>query len=550
MSWSVPADAPVQEYLKTGATGLLYFERFEVRYRRAFGDSPADVPSYAALHKQFYEQNGLNEDRIDDAAEKLDSALNEVGSQLDSQRGSVQAIAAAWQGQAADGALRMLTEQITRAADDKNAVTVVQQKLADARARLRAATKIKADVVLYILENGVDIKVDGKDADDIDNIISGRSFTFSGFTDGSLFVKLGKIFPDLHEGFHPMDMAGLGIQNDRYEERCQKWLDEVFKPDYEAKAHKFVDACKLADQGVKDAYGAIIDALDKVSEAPYPRPAGTTAPAPPGPATPGPATPGPATPGPATPGPSTVPAGTTPGPSTVPASTTTPSLPSVPGLDGLAALSQVGREAGTTLSGLGQSLSQGLSGVQSQIDGAIGKLTQDLSGKTEDKDGDGKPDEDKADPAAEFDIGGKHLKFEMGPDGQLKLVLSDADGKPQEFSVKLDENGKPVISTGEPEDDSEPATPEGAESTPEEGSTPPGNSAPQPPKGAEHTEPAAPSTPEPPSQNPQGVPTVPAPPTGRRDDEQDTGVADPAPNASEPPPAPDGGARLAEAGPL
>ncbi|WP_405167192.1 hypothetical protein OG203_20135 [Nocardia sp. NBC_01499] len=497
MTFDVPASAPVAEYLNIGSRSLLYFEKFEPRFKRAFGDV-AGVPTYQQLHKRFYEQNGMNEEKLRNVAAKLQVVLQDAGSQLDVQRGQVRALWGCWEGAAAEAATTMLTQQVDQAAADWKAAGEAWKAIAAAGDGLRSAVKIKADVVRYILENGETIKIADKSPEDIDDIISGTSIAVSnGWQDDSLLSKLGRIFPDLTGGsdaWAARNILGILPGSDyqqHIQARCQHWLDNVFKPDYLAKVQKFTDACDLTDGAVKQVYAPIVSALSQVSVAPYPRPTGVPAPdkpkddgtpkdpgvpAPPGsPSTP--TVPAGTAPTPSTP---TVPASTAPTPSmpsspstpatpTVPASTvptpSTPSTPTVPNtssLAGLPALSQVASQLSPLTSGIGQAVESGISSLSGMVKDGVDNAVKTVEGLIDptpvDKDGDGKPD---GKPVAEFDVAGKHLKFEMGPDGQLKLMMSEGDGKTQEFSVRLDEHGMPVIDVHEPKDDSPGEKPKG-----------------------------------------------------------------------------------------
>ncbi|WP_069163687.1 WXG100 family type VII secretion target [Nocardia altamirensis] len=493
MVFTVPAHAPIAEYLDIGSRSLLYFEHFEARYRRAFGDLPAGFASYEQLHRRFYEQNGLNEDKLASASARLREVLQEAGTQLDSQRGSAQALPALWQGQAADAAIDMLNQQVGRADTDWQAAGTASQALAGAVPALRSAVKIKADVVRYILENGETVRIDGKAPEDIDDIISGKTIGFTSTMGNTLLKKLWRIFPELAEDDGAVTRGYLIPGTDythRIQQRCRDWLDQVFKPDYAAKVQKFIEACDVTDQGVKNVYTPLIGALNQVSDAAYPRPAGapvpgkstegtqpteTNAPGPSGnPTAPTvPVSPTPAVPASTTP---TVPASTTP---TIPASTTptapattTPTVPTspaptteqtpdttsatpskTPSLNELASLSQVAGQLSPLASGLSQAVTQGIS----SLSGAISAGVEDAVARLEDAIDPTKADERNpaGPPAAEFDIAGKHLKFEMA-DGELKLMLSDADGQPQEFSVRLDEHGMPVFSMNEPTEEPAP----------------------------------------------------------------------------------------------
>ncbi|MBF6172618.1 hypothetical protein [Nocardia blacklockiae] len=236
----------------------------------------------------------------------------------------------------------------------------------------------------------------------------------------------------------------------KFQEVCKDWLINHFGPAVREAFKAFVHECALADYYIRQAYKPVTTLLDSHDTTPFPTPG---QPSTPGPSTPGPSTPGPSTPGPSTPGPSTTPAATTPAATT--AASSTPDLSSV--LSGLSQLSGVGQS-------LGQSVTQGISALSSQIqqglDGILGQHNasqQDPAADPNNSGGGGKDGK----PAAEFDVAGKHMKIGLGPHGELQVEMSDSDGHGKTYELKLDEHGEPVISTeehsaGDPKQDPRP----------------------------------------------------------------------------------------------
>ncbi|MFI9406536.1 hypothetical protein [Nocardia sp. NPDC052316] len=626
MVFTVPAHAPIREYLDIGSRSLGYFEHFEPRYRRAFGDPPADLAGYAQLHQRFYEQNGLDEDKLYNASARLQEVLQDAGAQVDSQRVSAQALPSLWQGQAADAAIDMLNQQVGRADADWKTAGTAWRALAGSIAALRTAVKIKADAVAHILENGEAVQIDGKTPEDVDDIISGTSITFSNITQNSLLSKLWRIFPELAEGNVAQDIVLLvpGTDyRDRIQQRCRDWLDKVFQPDYVAKVRKFTEVCDLTDQGVANVYEPLIGALNQVPDTAYPRPAGVTvpeqpknegmpkdtavptqpgnptaptvpagtpatpaAPSPSAPAAPSPSTPSSPASAPSTPAsPSTPESPSTPASPSNPVTPATPNVPSTPAapaaqvpntssLEGLPALSQAANQFSPLASGISHLVDAGLSSltgiIKDGVDGAVELVEDVIDPSRSDRDHDGQPD---GKPAAEFDVAGKHLKFEMGPDGQLTLLMSEADGKTQEFSLRLDEHGMPVLEMSEPKDglpadklsstDPSPSAPSADKPSPTDSPPPAGKSpadagpAAPPADKPSPTEPA-PVAPEqkksvePPNAaeentgQPGGRPS--APPMRREEDGEHTPKRMPGEQNAEAPF--DSGAELAEAGPM
>lgn len=550
---AVAANPSVTQMLDDASYALLFFERFEPRYRRWVGDKVVNVPTYQELHAMFYQQNGLNEDKFAHAASALKEVLDKARIQHDQQNQLAQNLPSVWSGQAATNALDMLTTQLAMANSDINAVQKIQEALEGTPAALRAAVKHKYDVVSNILENGREIKWDGKTPEDVDTILEGADHL--GLTHafpGSAVSKLDRIFPEATRGFEAElgnflsgMMAGLVVPGlpltNAIEDHCRAWMDK-FKEGYEQKVEVFKQACDNTDGLVNQQYDKIIAAFSGLNEAPYPCPQSTRTQNPPQQTQPGSPS------GPGTP--------SVPGIPTVPSNTRTTSSTENP-LGALPNPGELGTQAASLVSGIGRAVGQGLEQLLGTGDQSIGNTVagtlEQLRAEAEkhiDSDGDGipdsededkddgeKPDEDKAededgdgkpdDEAGAFVLGGKNVELDMGPDGQLKLVLTGADGKSEEYRIGLGDNGEPVV-FGEESPHDEPA-PESTDSgTPEQQPTQQPSEAPVTRNG--RTEEDGEHRPQPVSQ-PEEEPE-------RR-------------TQSPPPVAPvDTGARLAEAGPL
>jgi hypothetical protein len=114
------------------------------------------------------------------------------------------------------------------------------------------------------------------------------------------------------------------------------------------------------------------------------------------------------------------------------------------GLSGIGTLIQTAESAATQLSGIGstvnQYITQGLGALTTEIkqgvDGFLG--THSVAASASDTTG-------KA--IAEFDVAGKQMKLEQTKSGALELVLSDSDGKGKSYTLKLNEQGVPVITS-------------------------------------------------------------------------------------------------------
>ncbi|WP_330232953.1 hypothetical protein OHA40_11010 [Nocardia sp. NBC_00508] len=534
VSWQGKA---IDAILDEGSYGLQYWIRFMPLYEAAFGNNGGrgDLGKLLAMYD---EQRGTRVEKLEQAGEALKAALAEVDTQWDAQRSYTGRLPGLWQGSAATAALDLLTEQSLLADEDRVHARDAWKTIEPMANSLRESVGGKADIVLGLLEDsGKDsrvVKIGGKSPEDVKVIVDVHKARE--WISGNQVRDLGRIFPALDVPGYSTKLQLDTPLGEKIRDTVNDWLKDPFKRDFDAKLTRYIDACKQTDDHFKQQYQNLATALAAVSDRAYPRPEGPTQPSQdkpenqnqPNPSAP----PGP----PGTPSPSTVPAGTTP--STVPASTTptTPSTPAplapkMPSIDGLAAINQVAREFSPLATGLTQTISQGitaLSGtIKSGIDDAIERLKASIDPKNAEKDG-----EDR--PKAEFDIAGKHVKFEMGPDGQLKLMLSDATGKQEEFSVELNEHGIPIISMTEPRD---------------ENAQPPASEDPAP--DAPEKKMPADATPAPGDNTGQpGLPTGTPPAAPREED----GEHRPKPMSehrdSEPDAPLDSGAELAEAGPL
>ncbi|WP_280504455.1 hypothetical protein [Nocardia farcinica] len=557
----------VPQLLSEGSKALLYFEVFEPLYQRAFDNALEGQDLYTALHGRFYEQNGLDESGLAEAHEVVAAAATVMSDQQAKQTTVSQAIAEAWQGEAATTALGMIGQQVEMASADAEAAKKIAAALEPAPAALRAAVRAKAEIVPQFIDGG-EPKVAGKNEQDVEAIVAGaEGIGMSNVWDGdSLVRKLMDIFPELNfAALATLNAYGGVIFKGSPCERlirstCRSWLDEVFKTDYANKLSSFRDACTTADTGVLDTYKKITDAMSTLGHATYPRPAGAPTDSPGDNNDPG-STPSGSTPSGSTPSGST-PSGNTPsGTDTTPSSTdtdddnsTTPAGTSNP-LSGLTNLSQIAGQLSPLLTSLTENVQSALTSLSTTVDEEIDKALENLKnltaaeadpaggegedagGEGEDEDGDGVPDEEAA-PLAEFDLAGKEVTFEQDENG-VKMIVTDAEGKATEYRMTIDENGVPVVSAVESEpgadETSEPGTPATEEQPAGSSSVP---SAPSPGKREEDGE----YTPEP----------IPAPEFVEDEAEVPAEQEEPAPAApvAEEPPVGDTGALLAEAGPL
>ncbi|MFD0365883.1 hypothetical protein ACFQZZ_30970 [Nocardia sp. GCM10030253] len=576
------SDANVDDILNVGAWGLQYWIRFMPEFKKAFPDHDVEY-SVSDLEAMYDQQRGMNLVKLTGTADALKQVVGVVDEQIARQRAVLQRLPAVWSGNASQAAQQMIGDQLRYADEDRKklqgAIDAIRVFVPD----IRTAVEGKAEYTLALLEPIwiTSVEIDGKTAQNIGSdlpvVIDGKTPEDVAYMidikNAETWISYDQIcwvydhFPETREaldnGYTHTDgknnLVQYGMNGEIAQNAVKRWLDVLFKDDFTKKLTGFVDKCRAVDEHVKTQYQTLQASLGQLDQDSYPRPAGEpdkpSTPAGTNPTTPAgtnPTTPAgtnPTTPAGTNP---TTPAGTNP---TTPVSTNPTST--INPLQGLASLSQVASTLSPLATQLASAATQGLTALSGTIkeglDQALQQIEKTLDPKqAEDKDGDGKPDEQKLDekkdgkPAAEFDLAGKHLKFEMGLDGQLKAVVTDADGKAHEYSVKLDEKGNPVISTGGSEgEDGKPLFPQGGNP-----GSPPGN----PGNSDSPGTPGSPAGPggsaSPPAENPNqaGVPTG-APPLRREEDGEHRPAPMPAPDGQEPPPF-ESGAELAEAGPL
>ncbi|MGY1929330.1 hypothetical protein ACW9HL_30810 [Nocardia gipuzkoensis] len=576
----------IDTLLDQGTAGLRYWIEFMPLYEAAFGGNGGrgDVAELLAMYD---EQRGMRLDKLEQAGEALKVALSEVDRQWDAQQGYTRRLPVLWQGAAATAALDMLGKQSVLADEDRQHARAAMAVIADMAAALRSAVAAKAFATRELLEGPVGggkvVQIDGKTPEDVKVVVDVHNARE--WIDADQVRALGRIFPALAVpedkinksvlGFINSDSRNLltGAYGDRVRSVTEEWLTKTFRPDFDRKLASYVDVCAEVDRLFKDQYKNLADALAQVADRAYPYPEASAAPQPGAPAvqdepkvTGSPGPPGvPAATIPVSTTPSGIPTWTTPSAPATPSTPAAPSMPAtpelrLPSLDGLAAISQVAREITSVATGVGQALNSGLSAlsgaITSGVDDAIEKLMQSADPKSAEADDDGVAADDDEDethrPKAEFDLGDKHVRFEIGPDGQVKLLLSEETGEVREFTVELNEHGMPIISATEPEaEDAQPPAREAEDAQPEA----PESEAPEaeaPEAEAPESEEKAPSpapAPDTDAEQP-GLPGA-TPPSARREEDGEH-YPKPMPKQGEPEsdtPV-DSGAELAEAGPL
>ncbi|MFR9752213.1 hypothetical protein ACL02S_14420 [Nocardia sp. 004] len=635
VSWQGKA---IDAILDEGSYGLQYWIAFMPLYEAAFGGN-GGRGDLGMLLARYDQQRGLLVEQLEQVGEVLKTALTAVDSEWDAQRNYTGRLPALWQGPAAGTALEMLTEQSLSADEDRQHVQEVSRTIDPMVNSLRRSVAAKADAVLGLLEDAGNgsrvVKIDGKTPEDVRVIVEVHNARE--WISGEQVRDLDRIFPEL--GVPPYRTKGNQDLTDTYggkiRDTVRDWLG-LFKRDFDAKLTRYVDICEHTDKHIALQYQNLVGALAAIPERSYPRPEGLTTshygerkrPAPyvsfGSPDTPPPATASAGTtsgivspsvapgsmgtapiPGSVAPIPGSMAPGSMsavpmmPNPQTAPV----PADPAAQPQAGLSVLGEVAKELSPLATGLARSVEHGITAlsetIKSGVDEAIEKFTTGSEpentrtvGTPAEQDEAGTPEEESDTPppdtpspgttlpgAVEFDIAGKHLKFEMEPEGRLKLLLSDSMGEQQEFHLGLDEHGMPFISRKEPEEPAPPTDPAvfgvpgGGESVgsgsvsgvPGGDESVGSGSVSGVPGGDESvgsgSVPEAPDKGTPADQCPvpdpgtvgpgkSGTPTGPTPTTRSADDDEHRPEPVPDPNAEDPETPFDTGAELAEAGPL
>lgn len=429
----------VDKVLDDGAVGLQYFIQLGPHYENVFGNDGG--LSQSKIQALYDEQRGINVEGLAATATGLQKMLDSAEMQGERQRAVPGMLASAWQGEAADAAVGVVTELATRAAADRASVKASIAAINSASALLLTAVQAKASLVRSLLADGKNVYVADIKADEIDNIITGKS---EGWLKNDIYKKL----------FGGEQASGYSALT---KQECDRWLRDVFKPDYEAMLAIFRRITDSARLDVDAQYVLVEQALNVLETSPYPAAKGAQAPAPVKNEEPSKAT-GDGSKangdqsgnGGRTTGGDTTAATTQTGDAS--ASTGSPAKTATPTTDttdddttdddtdtssALSTLTSAISELGTTLSSaltgdLGDTLTSAAESVGTSISDGIEQITEQastlLSGEHE----------------ASFQLGDTKVSIEAGENG-LSLTTTDANGDSQQYRLTLDENGLPVI---------------------------------------------------------------------------------------------------------
>ncbi|WUA11573.1 hypothetical protein OG225_19130 [Nocardia sp. NBC_01377] len=609
------AEANVDDILTAGAWGLEYWKQFHPHFVKLW---PRECEyTVQQLDDRYHEQQGLNLVGLGGTLKALTDAKTVGDDQITNQRNIVGRLPNVWSGNASQQAQNKIWEQIGLAEADvtklQTAINAIRTFIDD----VKSAVDTKAEFTLALLREvwiervavewqmgqnftgQLPVKIDGKTPDDVDKMIQIREarewlsydqicWVYDNFPETKSLMDDPKHHTYKDGESNKLNWKGSESGNfeltpnaDIAQAAVNRWLDNVFKNDFTGKLSKWGQMCTDVDNLIIAHYTSMNNALGQLDRDPYPQPAGapsspSSTPSPssgtPSSGTPTSGTPTSGTPSSGTPTSGTPTSGTptsgTPTSGTPTSGTPTSGTPSaLTTMSGLAsALTSTLSTAATTLAAAATS---GLSTLTTTISDAFEDATEDKG--TEDKDDD-KKDDAKKNTSSEFDLAGKHYKLEVGADGQPKLVETSPDGKTHEYSVKLDSNGVPVISSEEKKDDDKSTAGTPSAGTPSAGTPSGGTPSAGAPSGGTPSEGAptagAPTTGTPTTGTPTtGTPTTGTPTTGTPTTGTPTTGT---PNSVVPPggtnkPAQDGehtpktaeqpapartGAELAEAGPL
>ncbi|MET7768623.1 hypothetical protein [Nocardia sp. NPDC005366] len=468
---SARADASADDLLNDGATGLMYFEEYLPRYSTCFdsfgfGRSDISMTQMNTIYAKYDVERGMDIAALDCMAVAMGRVVTTAKEELDKQAKQRTALPSVWQGQAGDAAWQMLDAQIKRAEADYTDVSTLSSVLTKAATGLRVVVKAKAQAVKnYWHPTLPDIPdANGQGRENIDK------FIVVAWNDG-----------ESAEG-----------------REAKRWLEGTFVPHVEATVANFEKLCADTETTVRQIYDDLVAALNGVDTAAYPMPVETPKVSTPnddskktsgddgksgdgksgdgksgdgksgdgksgdgksgdgksgdgksGDGKSGDGKSGDGKSGDGKSGDGKSGDGNSGDGKSGDSKATSNSL------TGLASLGQAAQTLASAASTLTQSLETGLSSLSGLItDGIQDALEKAEAAAEEQKNAE--PDDEKAGEetkgekkVSEFDLAGKHFALEVGPDGQPKLVATDADGTSHEYSVKLDEDGHPQISIDE-----------------------------------------------------------------------------------------------------
>lgn len=253
----------VDDLLTKGARALNYFWHLTPVYVRAFGTD--DGWPREKFGEIYNAEQGMNTEKLTGATWNATSnLLAKAGAQRDVQRQAVTALKGNWQGEAGTQGADLLTRMIQEANDDIEHFKQVSDAIFTAGVELPTVVSAKVDLIVALMPASGLVEVGAMSDGDIEAILTARD---SGELSETVWAKL------LRTPF------GAGQSTERTQQAtkdlCNKWINDVFRPDYVDKRTKFVQICEEYKGKVQAIYQKIIEAGKLLSEDPkYPMAAG------------------------------------------------------------------------------------------------------------------------------------------------------------------------------------------------------------------------------------------------------------------------------------
>jgi len=566
----------VDQILDSGKDSLNWFHLVQARYALT-GDKMSDgmpLGSQSQIDDLYFQQKDMKVNLLFGAGQRITSVLSGIQTAHDDQKNATGQLAQYWQGQTGTAAHDKLTELGTWSDDAADEIKALPDIIGHAVDEIKKAVQIKVDAFNKLKDihriNGVDMAngeskgqgIDTRNGDDDDkgndhvSLIINYSMRrgigdntrkyIQEIADTGVFGPDRSVLPHYANGGSTDSPGEVDAWefDDKAEALCKVWTQHFIES---AKGYfgTYKTLCDETDTAIQGYLKVVVDALNHAGHRNNP-------PTPNQPVTPSqPSAPSqPSVPSkPSAPSLQSTPS--QPGTPSAPTSTTPSSVNTLTsGLSGLGSLAQTAESAvsqvsglGSTFSSLGQSVTQGLGSLTTQIQQGLDGILGTHNANSNISDTTGKP-------VAEFDIAGKQMKLEHGKNGALELVLADSDGKGKSYSLKLDEHGIPVI-TSQDQSTAATSTPDDKQPLPDKksGDQSPGSHQSTDQVQGSHqstNQPAGSQQPTPDSGGGSGSNNVPAPVLPPQ---QTTGGDKPQPPPP-PPPQFDSGAELAESGPL
>ena len=271
---SVDGGREIDEILDEGRCGLVYFEHYLPILRRT---DPSSTWTYPDLCARYDEQRGLTLALLAGDAVELDRCVTEAREQLTVQQRSVDVLAGAWFGSAAQFAVEDLRSDTNRGRLRTDEANELCQAMAGAVGGIRGAVEDKATAIgrFGFGSSGTPERssVAGMSFDHV------RAIDFLAGIDPteSMTVALGLsdiraltnvlpsvVAPAANSSALPNFERGGSVEGSPEAELhharavCEKWLRETFAPVVAAACEHVVDVCAATDTAVRGCLSTIV----------------------------------------------------------------------------------------------------------------------------------------------------------------------------------------------------------------------------------------------------------------------------------------------------